>query len=147
MTPYLGDTNVLLRLALRRAPEHRLVRTAIRNLRQRGDQLYYTPQNLVEFWNVCTRPVTARGGFGLTLAQTDWASRIIERAFTLLPDTPAVHAEWRRLVMRQGVTGVQVHDARLVSVMRVHEIRHLVTFNCRDLQRYPDVVAVHPRDL
>lgn len=60
--PYLVDTNVLLRLLQRSDPHHHMVRTALRTLWLRGEQLYFTPQNLVEFWRVCTRPTAAIGG-------------------------------------------------------------------------------------
>jgi len=142
--PYLADTNVLLRLAVPTATDHFLVRTAVRSLRQQGERLYYAPQNLVEFWNVCTRPPSARGGLGLTVSDTDWAARIVERVFTLLPENTAIHTEWRRLVVTFGVSGVRVHDARLVAAMRVHGLARLLTFDVADFQRYPGIVAVHP---
>lgn len=33
--------------------------------------------------------------------------------------------EWRRLVVNYGVSGVQVHDARLVATMLVHDVTHI----------------------
>jgi hypothetical protein len=59
---YLVDTNVLLRIRHRTAPEYMIVRTAFHQLLARGEDLAFTSQNLVEFWNVCTRPSSARGG-------------------------------------------------------------------------------------
>lgn len=145
--PYLGDTNILLRLALRSDPQHALIRSALRKLRQQGEMIYYSPQNLVEFWNVCTRPSAARGGMGLSTAEADWATRIVERVFPLLPDNYAIHAEWRRIVVTHQVSGVQVHDARLVAVMRTHGITHLLTLDIDDFRRYPDITAVHPQTI
>jgi predicted nucleic acid-binding protein len=144
--PYLVDTNVLLRLLQRSDPYHHTVRAALRTLWQRGEQLSFTPQNLVEFWRVCTRP-TAANGFGLTVAETDRRARLIERLLTLLPDSPAMHTEWRRLVVTHAVSGVQVHDARLVAAMRVHGVINLLTLNVGDFSRYADMTAVHPRDI
>jgi predicted nucleic acid-binding protein len=46
-----------------------------------------------------------------------------------------------------GVSGVQVHDARLVAAMRVHGVKRILTFNERDFARYADVEAVHPRSV
>ena len=147
--PYLLDTNILLRTVRPSDPSHTLVRTALRTLAQRGEARHYAPQNLVEFWNMCTRPTTARGGFGLSLAQADQACRLVERLFTLLPDSPAVHTEWRRLVVTHGVSGVQVHDARLVACMLVHGIPNLLTLNTTDFSRYAaeGVTAVDPSAL
>ncbi len=64
--PYLVDTNVFLRLVSRSDPDRGTVVRALRNLRARNEDLYYTTQVLAEFWAVCTRPATARGGYGLS---------------------------------------------------------------------------------
>lgn len=144
---FLGDTNVLLRLAVPADPHYALVRSALRRLGERAEQLCYTSQNLVEFWNVCTRPSSARGGFGLSLRETDAAARMVERLGILLEDSAKVHNEWRRLVVAYEVSGVQVYDARLVAAMNVHGIRYLLTFNTTDFKRYPGITVVHPRDV
>jgi predicted nucleic acid-binding protein len=57
----------------------------------------------------------------------------------------AIHEEWRTLLVTHGVSGVQVHDARLVAAMRVHSVKRILTFNDRDFVRYTDIEAVHPR--
>jgi predicted nucleic acid-binding protein len=144
---YLADSNFLLRLFHRSDPLHGLVRNAARALRSRGDRLCFTSQVLGEFWNVCTRPVTARGGFGLTVAETDRRVRRVERRFILLPDSPAVHQEWRGLLVTHAVTGVQVHDTRLVAAMRVYGLTHLLTFNTADFGRFPGITAIHPQSV
>lgn len=144
---YLVDTNVLLRLLQRADPLHLVIRTALRTLRGRGDRLCYTSQILGEFWNVCTRPATARGGFGLSVAETDRRARLIERHYTLLPDERTVHDEWRRLVVAHAVSGVQVHDARLVAAMNVHGVANVVTANVSDFARYPAIIAHHPASI
>lgn len=144
---YLVDSNVLLRFLQRNDPDHTTARTALRVLRLDGHQLCYTPQNIAEFWSVATRPAASRGGFGLTLQETDRRVRLIERFLTLLPDTPAIYAEWRRLVVTHSVSGVQVHDARLVAAMRVHGVTNLLTFNTEDFTRYPGITVFHPQDI
>jgi predicted nucleic acid-binding protein len=111
-----------------------------------GAKLCYTSQNLGEFWNTCTRPVESNG-FGMAIPEADRRAGLIEERFTLLPDSELVHREWRRLLVAHAVRGVQVHDARLVAAMRVHEIRHVLTFNGRDFQRYNGIVVVHPEDI
>ena len=105
---YLADTNVLLRFADRTHLVHPTVRTAVRKLRTSGHSMRATPQNFVEFWNVATRPIE-RNGFGLAPTNADRLLRLVERLFPLLPDSPAVYAEWRRLVVSFGVSGIQVH--------------------------------------
>ena len=145
---YLVDTNVILRFADRSHPLHITIRTAIRRLRSEGHQLQIAPQNCVEFWNVATRPID-KNGFGLTPIEADRLLRLIERLFPILVDLPAIYTEWRRLVVTFGVSGVQVHDARLVAVMKANNITHILTLNATDFLRYANegIVAVDPRSL
>ena len=144
----LADSGVLLRLLQRTDPEHAVVRQALRILRGRGDTIVVSPQNAAEFWNVCTRPQAARGGLGLTFAETDRRLRIIERVFDVIPDSATTYALWRQLVTAHDVMGVRVHDARLVAWMRAWGISHILTLNPSDFVRYqPIVTAIHPRDL
>ncbi len=144
--PYLLDTNTLLRLAKRDDPAHGIVIAAIDRLISQGADLCYTPQNVVEFWNVFTRP-RERNGFGLTAPEADRQTSLIENQFTLLPDNERIHTEWRHLVVAHGVEGVQVHDARLVAAMRVHSISYLLTLNRADFLRYPEITVIHPSEL
>ena len=65
------DTNVLLQVVNKNDPLRPVSLAAIRTLRARKEPLYYTPQVLAEFWNVCTRPASARGGFGLSSVETE----------------------------------------------------------------------------
>ena len=144
---YLVDSNLLLRLPHRNDPQYNTIRQAVRALLVRGDELCCAPQNIVEIWNVSTRPATARGGFGLTTAETDRRVRLIERAFTILDETPSVYTEWRRLVVDYSVAGVQVHDARIVAVMNVHGITHVLTLNSADFARYTGITSVSPDEI
>jgi predicted nucleic acid-binding protein len=145
--PWLVDANVLLRVIHRPDPLHVAARGSVRALRRRGETMHYTLQTLAEFWGVCTRPAEARGGFGLTLVETDRRVRLIERHLIFLADTPAVRTHWRQLVVAQAVTGVRVHDARLVAAMLAHGLTHLLTFDVGDFRRYAQITAVHPEDV
>lgn len=141
------DANVLLRLSQKDHPLYRVCRNAAEKLWAENETLCFVPQNIVEFWNVLTRPASARGGFGLTPMQADRRARMLERIFLLLPDTPDVHTEWRRLVVEVGVSGVQVHDARIAACLRVHGVTRLLTFNTKDFARYSGFIAVDPAQI
>ena len=55
------DSNILVYLANPASPFHSLSLDAIDNLSQMGDELFVFPQNLIEFWGVSTRPISASG--------------------------------------------------------------------------------------
>ena len=59
---------------------------------------------------------------------------------------PTMYTEWRRLVLTFNVSGVQVHDARLVAAMNEHGVTHMLTLNTTDFVRYGDegIVAIDP---
>ncbi len=143
---YLVDTNILLRLTQPDSPEHGIVRECTDLLWAQGADLFYTSQNLAEFWNVCTRP-TDRNGFGFSIAEADERARQIEAKLSFAPDSEATHREWRRIVVAKRVSGVQVHDARLVAAMHVHGVENLLTLNVQDFDRYEDIVVVSPQNV
>lgn len=138
------DANILLRYVKKSHPQHGLVRAAVRKLRAQDEDLCILPQNVYEFWSVATRPTAARGGFGMSLAEAERGVRLLERIFRLLPDTPEIYDEWRRLVVAHGVSGVQAHDARLAAALRVHGVARFLTFNTPDFARYVGFLAVDP---
>lgn len=105
-TPYLIDSNILLRWVKPDHSDYPVIVSALDAILQREGVLCYTSQNVAEFWNACTRP---------------------------------------KLLVSRGVSGVQVHDARLVAAMRVHGVKRILTFNDKDFVRYADIEAVHPR--
>lgn len=143
---HVPDTNVLLRFANRPDSHHAVVLSAVRKIKAGGDKIYMLPQNCVEFWNVCTRPAS-RNGFGLSIQQTNHALRLVERIFPLLSDDARIHREWRKLVLSFGVSGVQVHDARIAAAMIVHRVTHILTFNTSDFTRYSSIgiIAIDPK--
>jgi predicted nucleic acid-binding protein len=142
---YLLDTGILLRLLNRNADQHAETRAAVRLLKQQRHECLTTLQNLCEFWSVCTRPTTARGGLGLSVAATQRRLDAVERLTTILPDSPDTFRHWKTLVATHGVSGVQAHDARLVALMEVHNITSLVTLNPSDFARYPNLQVSTPQ--
>jgi predicted nucleic acid-binding protein len=139
----LFDSNILLRWQEPNHPDQIHVAAAVDRLLVGEADPCYTSQNLGELWNVLTRPID-RNGFGLTPAQADRRARAIESRITLLPDSLDVHQEWRKLLVSHRISGVQVHDARLVASMHVHGVKRILTFNTRDFARFTDIEAVHP---
>ena len=140
---YLVDTNVLLRSIQQAHPMHSDAKRATAALSRQDQQLSIIAQNLIEFWAVATRPI-ANNGLSLSVDETAAHVATFKKVFTLLPDTPDIFPEWERLVEQHKVIGRQVHDARLVAVMKVHNVAHLLTFNTDDFKRYDGITAVSP---
>jgi predicted nucleic acid-binding protein len=144
---YLLDTNVLGRMANAMDPMHLVATHAVAELHRRGNTVCLTPQVLVEFRAMATRPM-AVNGLGLTAVEVETLVATYESRFPLLPDTPAIYPAWKALVQALGVVGRQVHDARLVAVCHVHAVTHLLTFNVAHFNRLiafgPTVTVVDP---
>ena len=141
---YLVDSNVLLRLSQLRSDLRPAALAAVAALRSQDCDLVFSPQNVLEFWGVATRPEGVNG-LGMSPEEADESLQSLEDYFTLLPDDARIHDVWRRLVVEVGVSGRQVHDARLAAVMLVHAVTHILTFNGNDFRRYPGVTVVDPR--
>jgi len=62
----------------------------------------------------------------------------------MLPDTPAVYAEWERLVEVHAVKGKATHDARLVAAMIAHGLKQILSFNDSDFSRYSGIAVTNP---
>lgn len=148
----LTDTNILLR---RQQPQHPQFEAAVNGvirLRGQGEPLHVARQNLTEFRNTATRPLD-KNGLGLPPAVADDELTVLEQEFDILSDTDAIYFLWRELIAAKGVSGKQVHDARLVAAMLVYGVTHLLTFNAADFRRFetlpaalgPGIVVVDPR--
>ena len=69
-TPYLVDSNVLLRWVKPDHSDYPAIASATDAILRSNGVLCYTSQNVAEFWNACTRPVD-RNGYGLSPQDTD----------------------------------------------------------------------------
>jgi predicted nucleic acid-binding protein len=146
---FLIDTNVLLRSVESGHPMHATAHRALQALTRAGAPLCISPQNLIEFWVVATRPLTANG-LELTPPQVLKEIANFKAAFQLLPDTQAIFTEWERIAALYNVCGKQAHDARLVAVMKAHSIGQILTFNVGDFSRYgvgERITVVDPTDV
>src|SRR5262245_15356274 len=124
----LIDTSVLARLANTADAQYATADRAVIELHKRGEVLCVTPQNLIEFRNLATRP-KAQNGLGLSTADAEAKAAVFEGTFPLLTETPDIYPAWKALVEAVGIIGKRVHDARLVAVCHVHAVTHLLTFN------------------
>lgn len=144
---YLVDTNVLVRLLVPADPLHPQARATVRKLARKGEAMCVAVQNLIELWNVATRP-RDRNGLGKSPSAVDQMLAELEPTFPRLAEPARVYDIWRDLVVRFAVSGVQVHDARLVAVMLANDVSNILTFNVQDFQRYGErgIRPLDPRD-
>ncbi len=77
---YLIDTSILGRLANVSDAQHAVATHAVLELHRRGEVLHVTPQVMIEFRNVATRPV-ANNGLGLSTVDTEALARRLRRGF------------------------------------------------------------------
>jgi predicted nucleic acid-binding protein len=139
----LVDTNILLRAAQRSHPASRTAIGAIKTLHRQQHVLCLAPQNVIEFWNVCTRPVDVNG-LGLSVAGTDRYVKKLKLMFTVIHDSPQTFVKWHELVVQYNVIGSKVHDARLAAIMKIYGITSVLTFNVKDFSRYDGITAIDP---
>ena len=141
----LADTGVLLRLLTPSDPDHVFARKAVTTLESNGEALVMAGQNLAEFWAVCTRPASARGGLGLSVSEVSSRLAVLEGMFGVIHETRQSYHFWRHLVTSLAVQGKQVHDARLVAILQSHGIGRILTFNAGDFARYSGLTVLDPR--
>ena len=137
------DANVLLRSAESESPSYGVVVDAVDALRDRGDDVLLIPQALYEFWAVSTRPLD-KNGRGKTPDEVATDLAYLKSEFPLVPDVPAIFAEWERLVIAHKVSGKPSHDARYVAAMLAHGVTHILTFNDADFRRFPEITVLTP---
>lgn len=144
---YFLDTNILLRTLVTDDPNYQITMSAIASLRREKEQLFIAPQNLIELWNVATRPAD-KNGLGLSPDEAQVEVARLKELFVLLPDREQIYPEWERLVKTYEVKGAKVHDTRLVAFMLVHRLSHILTFNVKDFRRFSsEITPVSPKEV
>ena len=145
-TPYLVDSNILLRWVKPDHNDYLLVVSAIEAILGRDGELCYTSQNVGEFWNTCTRPLD-RNGSRLTtshIVKYHWSVHIVTRkhlreAMQEYPDAANEIKAWVAIV-----EGVRWHNFAEVRLMfrDADYINGYVVFNIRR-NRYRLITVIH----
>ena len=147
---HLVDTSLLLRLANPGDALFDVAANAVKELHRQSEILHIASQNLIEFRGSATRPVEVNG-LGLSTVQAEFQAAEFKAAFQLLPEIPDIYPAWKALVRAAGVTGKQVHDARLIATCQVYGITHILTFNVRHFTRIatfvPGLTVVDPASI
>ncbi len=138
---YLVDTSIIIRTIHSGSPQQMTAVTALATLRTQGETLCVVPQNLIEFWAVATRPISANG-LGLSIEEAETEMAQIKFHFVLKTENETIFENWENLVKNYRVSGKTSHDARIVAAMQLHSITNLLTFNVSDFQRYSPLITV-----
>jgi len=132
----LIDTSVLIALKAPLPDKQIEAQRAVLSLDSLGWQQCITPQVMMEYWSVATRPAAARGGLGLTVVETDQDIAAFLRRFRLLHKPELLFPTWWEIVRQYNVCGRHVWDARLAALAKVYDIGYVLTFNTSDFQRF-----------
>jgi predicted nucleic acid-binding protein len=143
MARVLLDTNICLRFADANSGGHEIAARAVHRLILNGHRIRLTPQVLIEFWAVATRPIK-NNGLEWTTSRTEIEIDALTSRFGMLGDRQTVLPLWRNLVTSHDVKGKNTHDARIAAVMSAHGVEHLLTFNGDDFKRFPHVRVLAP---
>lgn len=146
MTDYLLDTNILLRSRDIASPDYNLVDRTIRYLISNNHRCFITPQVLIEFWVVATRPV-AVNGLGWTPEETERAVQMLINQFELLEETSDIFPIWLSLATTHRISGKRTHDLRIQAVVIAHNISHILTLNPQDFVEVEGITIVHPNSI
>lgn len=146
MTKYLLDTNILLRASDRTSPRYSLAVNSVASLIAQGHECVITPQVLIEFWVVATRPIDVNG-LGWSIEQTESKINQLISQFTLVEETEAIFPQWLDLVTRYQIKGKRTHDARLMAMAISNGISYILTFNPKDFTKVQELTIVHPNEV
>lgn len=140
----LVDTSILVALKGVDAARVMEAQRAIQTLDVQGSSLFICAQVVMEYWAVATRPASARGGLGLSVAQADADVQAFLNQFAWAADNDSLFEVWHDIVRNYAVSGRQVWDARIAALMQIHSVPMLLTYNTADFQRYNFLQAVAP---
>ena len=136
------DTNILIFATNELSEWHLPASKALEEARQSSVDLIISTQILREYLAAATR-ISVMGN-GLPLPKILENVRIFRNEFTVVEDNPFVLDTLLDLLQKVTVAGKQVHDANIVATMQVHGVRHLLTHNVADFNRFASFITVLP---
>jgi predicted nucleic acid-binding protein len=135
MRSYMVDSNALICYLKSSDPQHTAAANAIEGLTERGYILHITARSIIEFWAVTSRPGVVND-FGWDVGRSEASVPLLLASFDFLSGTVAVFTEWHRLMTSKSLIGRQVHDARLMAVMKAHGLSDILILTAGDFQCY-----------
>lgn len=136
----LLDTNVLIRIVKKRHPEYSITMKAIAKLLSQGEELFYSPEGLVE---MC---VVLRRAFGQKRSGTLKAIRLIESVFYLIDNSDYLTA-WIKLYRKCSLGVNLLYDLKFVAIAVENGMDAILTFDTKHYQRFKEINILNPRSI
>jgi len=143
MARVLTDTNLWLRAADPDAKQHLAALDALKVLASEGHLVCLSPQVVIEYWAVVTRPKDANG-FGWDTEKAEQEVEQLRDSYPFLIDRQEIFPHWFELVRTHDIKGKRTHDARIAAVMAAHRVEYLLTFNGGDFSSFTHVKVLKP---
>lgn len=143
MARVLADTNLWLRAADPDAKQHLVALDALKALVTQGHLVCLSPQVLMEYWAVATRPKDANG-FGWDTKKAGLEIEQLRDSYPFLIDREEIFPLWFELVRDHEIKGKRTHDTRIAAVMAAHRVEYLLSFNGGDFATFPHVRVLDP---
>lgn len=140
--PTFLDTNILIYASIAEAPWHATALSAIQKWEQVGIELWISRQVLREYLAVLSRPQVFTSPISITTLIAE--IRAFESRFQIAEDGPQITANLLKLLEQVSIGGKQVHDANIVATMQAYNLKHLLTHNTADFDRFANYVTVAP---
>lgn len=137
------DTNVLIYANVADAPLHSVALSAIVSRYAAGVDIWISRQILREYLSVITR-MNIQSPIPKPASLFTNRIRFFETHFQVVEETPQVTEKLLSLIEQFPVGGSQIHDANIVATMQVYGIRHLLTHNVSDFERFSEVITILP---
>lgn len=108
-----------------------------------GHLVCISPQVLIEYWAVVTRPRDANG-LGWSTLKAEEEIESLRESYPFLMERQEVFPHWLSLVRSHDIKGKRTHDARHAAFMAAHQLEYLLTFNGSDFASFPHVKVLDP---
>jgi predicted nucleic acid-binding protein len=140
--PVFLDTNILVYASVPRAPLHARALSAIDAQVSTGASTWISRQVVREFIAVLSRPHS----FGTPIPMVALTSQVraFEQRFRAADETSETTRRLLVLLTQVSIGGRQIHDANIVATMQAYGIRHLLTHNTDDFERFAGSIRLLP---